>query len=131
MSQKVGQVLADVSAPGSAHLATFFSVLGFVAVAVTVEPAAAAVRVCKPLVVGAIEKNVQEKAAKRAALASWFARSKVVGIAQPSWRLANNKRLRCEVVEGRYECIALGQPCTIKQVAPKPRLQPKGPSVSS
>ncbi|MEO1542546.1 MAG: hypothetical protein AAFR75_00775 [Pseudomonadota bacterium] len=91
----------------------------------------AAVRVCKPLVVGQIEQAATEKDAKRAALASWVEKSKRAGMEYPSWRLANNRRLRCEVVGRQHECVALGQPCTIRQVAPKPPLQPDAPEIGT
>lgn len=93
--------------------------------------AEAAVRVCDPLVVGEIKRAPSEKAAKRAALADWVAKAKAGGMAHPAWRIAFNKRLKCARVGTQFECVALGQPCTIKHTVPRPGPDPRGPKVET
>lgn len=124
-------------APGSAfgvrsgRVATCGIAAAFCAVIGSGVPASAAVRVCKPLVVGEIKRAAGEQAAKRAALADWVAKSKVSGIAHPAWRIAFNKRLKCARVGSQFECVALGQPCTIKHKAPRRGPDPRGPKVET
>ncbi len=94
----------------------------------TIVPGAmAALRECKPLVVGEVSRSQTRRAARSDALASWMAKAKDAGIAHPAWRIALNKRLQCAAVGGGYDCVAVGQPCTIRQV-PEPRrgIRPDG-----
>ncbi len=89
--------------------------------------AEAAVRECKPLVVGDVASARSEREAKRSALSSWKAKAKAAGVAHPAWRIAINKTLKCEPVGRGHDCIALGQPCTIRQVpAPRHGIRPDG-----
>lgn len=90
----------------------------------------AAVRVCKPHVTSALTKDRSQKNAKRRAIQDWTAKAKAAGLKHPSWRIANNKVLKCVSRAGFFECIAHGAPCTIKQKAPTPRKRRK-PDVRS
>ena len=65
------------------------------------------------------------------ALADWVAKAKAGGMAHPAWRIAFNKRLKCARVGTQFECVALGQPCTIKQTVPRPGPDPRGPKVET
>lgn len=96
-----------------------------------VAAAEAATRVCKPLVVGDIKRAPSEMDAKRAALADWVAKANAAGALHPAWRIAFNKRLRCGRVGSQFECVALGQPCTIVQKAPRKGPDPRGPAVET
>ncbi len=96
--------------------------------AMTIVPEAeAAVRECKPLVIGDVVSGRSQREARRSALSSWTAKAKTAGVAHPAWRIARNKRLKCVPVGQRHDCIAVGQPCTIRQV-PRPRsgIRPDG-----
>jgi hypothetical protein len=88
--------------------------------------AAAAVRVCRPAVSGAVGEGKTDLEAKRLAVASWATRAGQYGAAYASWRIANNKKLICTAGgHGRMRCQATANPCTIVQ---NPGLQPQKPA---
>lgn len=95
------------------------------------QTATAAVRLCHPLVISDVSRAVKELDAKRDAMTSWKAKAVAGGLLHPSWRIANNKRFRCARVSGQFECVAVGQPCTIRQKAPKRPVRPTGPKIES
>jgi hypothetical protein len=86
----------------------------------------AAVRMCRPVVSGAVGEAKTEQEAKRVALESWAARAGRYGAAYASWRTANHKRLACRAGgNGVTRCQATASPCAIAQ---NPRLQRPKPS---
>jgi hypothetical protein len=88
--------------------------------------AAAAVRVCRPAVSGAIGEGKTDQEAKRLAIANWATRAGQHGAAYASWRIANNKKLICAAGgHGRMRCQATANPCAIVQ---NPGLLPKKPA---
>lgn len=90
-----------------------------------VPDAAAAVRICRPAVFGAVGEAKSEREAKRFALQNWVARAGQYGAAYASWRMANNKKLACKSSgNGVTRCQATANPCAISQT---PRPQPLRP----
>ena len=81
--------------------------------------AAAAVRVCQQTVSSGEVIAGTEIDARRAALSAWKSNvGKAYGGAFTAWRLAQPKASKCLKVKGGFSCVALAQPCAIKQVAP-------------
>lgn len=79
----------------------------------------AAVRVCQAPVSSGIATDAVEQRAKAKAISDWTAKARTTGSKSPSWRIAGGKILRCaRVATGKFDCVALAQPCTISQVAP-------------
>ncbi len=93
-------------------------------------PAAAAVALCQPLLIGEPAEAATEPDARRAALADWTVRAKAIGVEYTRWQLAWNHRLSCATVPtGQVRCIASGRPCRISHAPPPtgtPRLKPGG-----
>ena len=83
-------------------------------------PAAAAVRSCAPLTLGAAITERTEPVARRKALEDWMQRARVHGIAQPTWRTAIDKSVVCGKVAAGFECQARGAPCVIRQNLGRP-----------
>ena len=81
----------------------------------------AAVRVCKAHVTSKLISADSEIEAKREAIKDWTEKAKASGLGHPSWRIAGYKVLKCIPRAGRFECVAHGAPCTIKQKAPPKR----------
>lgn len=77
--------------------------------------AAAAVRTCAAMTLGAAITERTEPVARRKALEDWVQRARARGIAQPTWRTAINKSVVCGKVATGFECQARGAPCVIRQ----------------
>ena len=87
--------------------------------------AEAAVRTCKPLVIGAAREAADELMAKKLALESWLGLAQQSGPGFTRWQLAERRALSCSRLStGVFQCQAAGAPCTILQ-APDPP-QPPG-----
>lgn len=85
-------------------------------------PASAAVRSCKPAVVSGPVVASAEPEARKAALAGWVEKAGTHGVAFTSWRLADQRSIRCERrAEGAFACVAAGAPCRIEHVPPLPK----------
>lgn len=85
--------------------------------------ASAAVRVCKPMVIGELASDRDRLIARRRALANWTRRARAHGRAFTAWRLAGRKAIRCvKSDDAGYRCAAAGQPCRVRQKAPRKRL---------
>jgi hypothetical protein len=83
------------------------------------QPAVAAVRVCKAPVASAIGSDPVEARARAKAIASWTDKAKAAGTQNATWRIASRKVLRCaRLPAGKFDCVALAEPCTISQIAP-------------
>lgn len=81
--------------------------------------ASAAVRVCQQTVSSGEVIAGSEMQARRAAIAAWQSSvSTAYGEAFRAWRLAMSKAVKCLKVTRGVACVALGRPCTVKQVAP-------------
>jgi hypothetical protein len=108
----------------------FAILLAFSAVVAAGE-STAAVRTCQPAVSSVLSSAATEPLAKKGALDSWVAKAKVYGVGYTSWRLAVNKTLKCvKASSGKFDCIALGTPCTIQQAPGKPKKAPTGKPLS-
>jgi hypothetical protein len=89
---------------------------GFCALLLTMGPADAAVKLCKPPVAGQPREAPNELQAKKLALDSWIAEVGKFGPNFVSWQLAINKKLACKAsTDKSVRCQAVGQPCTISQ----------------
>lgn len=95
------------------HAATVIA--GAVLSAAFLTPAEAAIRRCHASVSSEVARAATEIEARRLALAEWRRKAEALGAEFAAWRLAYNKALQCFEVGGQFECIALGQPCTIAQ----------------
>lgn len=85
-------------------------------------PAGAAVRSCKPTVVSGPFVADAEMAARKGALAGWVEKAGGHGVAFTSWRLADQRSIRCERrAQGAFACVAAGAPCRIEHVPPLPK----------
>jgi hypothetical protein len=90
----------------------------------------AAVRVCKAPVASGLAREPSEPAAKQRAIQDWTVRAKAAGVANPAWRTADKKLLKCAPsAAGAFECVAYAAPCTVQQVAPKRGPRGKGPFI--
>jgi hypothetical protein len=90
------------------------------------QTATAAVRLCKPMVMGAAKESKDELEAKKQALESWLGLAIQYGDQFTSWRLAERRSLGCRQIEqGMVQCQAAAQPCTISQVPPSPGSESK------
>ena len=92
----------------------------------------AAVRLCKPLVMGAAREAVDENVSRKLALESWLGLAQQYGAGYVRWQLAVGRVLNCrKLTTGAFQCQAAGAPCTILQT-PGPALppddRPKSPS---
>lgn len=84
-------------------------------------PAGAAVRSCMPAVTSGPFVAGAEIEARKAALAGWVERAGSHGVAFTSWRLADQRSIRCQArSEGGFACVAAGAPCRIDHVPPLP-----------
>ena len=84
-------------------------------------PARAAVSVCADVLTGKLAVARTELEAKRAALASWREGARLVGEGYTRWEIAWKRRIDCrKLSDGRFQCQAIAQPCTIAQVPPAP-----------
>jgi hypothetical protein len=94
-------------------------------------PAIAAVRSCKPLVIGAAREAADELTAKKLALESWLGLAQQSGAGYTRWQLADRRALNCRPLPvGGFQCQAAGAPCTILQTPgtpPPPGSGPKSP----
>lgn len=80
----------------------------------------AAVRTCKPLVIGAAREAADELTAKKLALESWLGLAQQSGPGFTRWQLAERRALSCHrLPAGVFQCQAAGAPCTILQT-PQP-----------
>jgi hypothetical protein len=80
----------------------------------SVGEAAAAVRYCRPPLVGEAQHE-SERQARREAVARWQALARELGEAWASWRLATPHTVRCTKVAAGYICVAAASPCAITQ----------------
>jgi hypothetical protein len=61
------------------------------------------------------------------AMEDWLVRARELGVGYMRWELAYNRRVDCKRADGpKYQCQAIGMPCTIRQV-PSPDLEPIPP----
>lgn len=105
-------------------------IAGFAAVAVT--PAHAAVRVCQAAVTSGLVSDGVERKARARAISEWTAKARSAGTRNPSWRIADGKQLRCaRVSAGRFDCVAVGRPCIIRQVPPPVKRGKEGPPAAA
>ena len=85
-------------------------------------PADAAVRTCKPLVIGAAREAADELTAKKLALECWLGLAQQSGPGFTRWQLAERRALSCSRLStGAFQCQAAGAPCTIQQTPQPPR----------
>lgn len=88
-------------------------------------PAYAAVRICQAPVSSGLASDRIESRARAKALVAWVAKARAAGTQSPSWRIANQRQLRCaKVATGNFDCVAFAQPCTISQT-PRPSPPPQ------
>jgi hypothetical protein len=67
-----------------------------------------------------------ETEARRMAVQAWIAAARNYGEAYTSWRLAIGKHLACSRrPDGKYQCLAKAEPCTIVQKPPPPDTVPR------
>lgn len=86
---------------------------------VSTAPAGAAVRSCKPAVASGPFVADAEIEARKRALAGWVEKAASHGVAFTSWRLADQRSIRCQArSEGGVACVAAGAPCRIEHVPP-------------
>ena len=98
--------------------------------AATPTPARAAVKSCKPLVIGAAREAGDELLAKKLALESWLGLAQQYGPQYTRWQLAHSRILRCgRLSSGQSQCQAAGAPCVILQVPAPPPGAPGMPGV--
>jgi hypothetical protein len=84
-------------------------------------PARAAVRDCKPLVIGAAREAADENVSKKLALESWLGLAQQYGPGYTRWQLADGRVLNCRrLPAGAFQCQAAGAPCTIQQNPEQP-----------
>lgn len=87
--------------------------------------AAAAVRVCRGAISGSGVSASGESEARRDALSDWVSTvRKAFGDSYTAWRLATPKAIKCLKDAKGYTCVALAQPCTVTQVAPRNKAKP-------
>ena len=98
------------------------ALIGLLATTCFIVPSEAAVRTCTARLTGVPSRDATELGAKKKAIDDWLLKARGAGIADPSWRLAAEKRLICQSVpDGTpgnktvFECIAVGHSCTILQ----------------
>lgn len=90
--------------------------------------AEAAVRSCKPLVIGAAREAADELTAKKLALESWLGLAQQSGAGYTRWQLAERRALNCRRLQaGGFQCQAAGAPCTILQAPGAPSPPGSGP----
>lgn len=90
------------------------------------KPAAAAVRLCEPVISSDLVTAPTELEAKKIALQAWKAKALQHGEPYSSWRLAADKLLQClPHKNGGFECLARGAPCTIEQAPDRRELREK------
>lgn len=109
-------------------------VTGLCAMTTATAPAEAAVKLCRQPVIGDIVEKPSQRDALKGAIDSWRRKTEVHGPRYGNWRLARGRRNSCaRLPSGLYTCVAVGQPCTIRQVPPPrgfgdrvkpPRLRP-------
>lgn len=113
------------SAPMTKAAVMLGAALVSVVLSITVSPAAAAARECKPPVLGDVAEAAREVDARRLALAEWKRRVAPLGKSYENWRMATQKRLACKpTADGTYRCAAYASPCRIRQ---NPRARPRPP----
>jgi hypothetical protein len=103
-------------------MAGFPAVRGSIALllglALSIDPAWSAVRVCGEFIASRGEAKT-EKEAKTKAMGGWMKKVAALGIERVRWQMAADRSLTCAGISGGYRCHALARPCVIKQVAPK------------
>ncbi|MFN3867682.1 MAG: hypothetical protein ACK4MF_01295 [Hyphomicrobiaceae bacterium] len=99
------------------------ALVGAAFAAAAASPATAAVRDCKPPVLGDVVEAAREVDARRMALDAWKRRVAPLGKPYENWRIATEKRLACKpTVSNTHRCAAYAAPCTVKQ---NPRARPR------
>ena len=90
--------------------------------------AEAAVRSCKPLVIGAAREAADELTAKKLALESWLGLALQSGAGYTRWQLADRRALSCNrLTSGGFQCQAAGAPCMVLQAPGVPQPPGSGP----
>ncbi len=88
--------------------------------------ACAAVRLCEASVSSGLKTAATEQEARRRAMAAWVAAAGRHGAGYTSWRLAVGKHFSCaRTSDGKAQCLAKAEPCTIAQKPPSPGLVPE------
>ena len=81
----------------------------------------AAVGICGEELGSKLAAAPTELEAKRSALDSWREGARLLGEGYTRWEIAWRRRIECtRLPDGRFQCQALGRPCTIQQVPPPP-----------
>lgn len=82
-------------------------------------PARGAVRVCKPMQLGGVATDVDERVARTKAMRNWTGKVRKFGDDFTAWRLAVQRSLQCKPSAAGFRCAAAGRPCRIFQKAPR------------
>lgn len=108
-----------LSRPSGAMTLPRFVVLLACAAMMMATSAAGAVRVCKPMQLGEVASNANERAARTRAMQNWMGKARAFGEGFTAWRLAIQRSLQCKSSADGFRCAAAGRPCRIFQKVPR------------